>query len=161
MLISYKHSTFRVPTTRWMWRLLTRRFRYVKAAGGVVTEPGEKLLLIYRNGRTDLPKGKVEANETLAQAAVREVEEETGLTKIACGPLLLKTYHIYNLYGGWHLKQTSWFAMSTDAPYPIVGQTEEGIEGGQWLPADQWRTALESSYGTMRIIVKHLFNRQP
>ena len=160
MLISYKHRTFRVPTSRLMWRLLRRMFIYVKAAGGIVSAPDGQMMLIYRNGRSDLPKGKVEPGETLSQAAVREVMEETGLNKINCGKLIIKTYHVYNLYGGWHLKQTSWFAMHTDAPYPIVGQTEEGRTGGEWLTQNDWTKSLRNSFGTMKLIAKKIENRK-
>ena len=156
MTISYKYNTFHLPTSRLVIHLLKRMFIYIKAAGGIVEEPDGKLLLITRNNRYDLPKGKVEPNETLRQAAIREVCEETGLSNVTPGNLILKTYHIYNLYGGWHLKQTSWFKMTTDAPYPIVGQTEEGIESGEWCQHDEWANKLQQSYGTMRTIVKHM-----
>ena len=72
-----------------------RRFIFVKAAGGVVSNPQGKLLTIFRNQRYDLPKGKVEPGETLAEAALRETNEETGLHDLQLGPLILKTYHIY------------------------------------------------------------------
>ena len=77
MKLSYRRHTFNVPLC--FLRLLKRRMRYVRAAGGVVEASDGSLLAIVRNGRYDLPKGKVELGETLLQAAHREVEEETGL----------------------------------------------------------------------------------
>ena len=77
MKVSYKYHTFNIPL-RWL-RCLKRRMRWVRAAGGIVTDEAGRMLLIRRNGRWDLPKGKVEAGETLLQAALREVEEETGV----------------------------------------------------------------------------------
>ena len=151
MKLSYKYHTFDVPL--WLLRLLKRRMHYVRAAGGIVTAPDGTMLLIQRNGRWDLAKGKVEPGETLLQAALREVAEETGIT---CSPLIthhspLKTYHIFNLYGGWHLKQTSWFPMTAEKQ-AVTPQQEEGITAGEWVTPDEWHRRLQSSYGTLRTL---------
>ena len=124
----------------------------VKAAGGIVEDGAGRRLLMVRNGRSDLPKGKVEAGETLACAALRETNEETGLCDLMLGPLLLKTYHIYDLYGGWHFKQTAWYAMRALETSHLVPQTDEGITSLCWLPYGQWRDSLATSYATMQII---------
>lgn len=160
MKLSYRRLTFSVPL--WFMRMLKRRMRYVRAAGGVVMASDGSLLAIVRNGRYDLPKGKVEPGETLLQAALREVEEETGLKvgiveRVGDGaqaqtPPIVKTYHIYNLYGGWHLKQTTWFAMRVDGRPDVVPQQEEGITGGCWLTPEEWRSRMLQSYGTMRLV---------
>ena len=153
MKLSYKYHTWDVPL--WLLRLLKRRIRWVRAAGGIVTRDDGMMLLILRNGRWDLPKGKVEAGETLLQGALREVEEETGVSVTTDHwPLTtIKTYHIFNLYGGWHLKQTSWFPMSV-ADGSAVGkpQEEEGITGVEWVTPDEWHRRLEGSYGTLRTL---------
>lgn len=169
MKLSYKYRTFNVPLR--LLRLLKHRMRWVRAAGGVVADDAGDLLLIRRNGRWDLPKGKVENGETLIQAALREVEEETGLQCVIAPMLycvsanaqitnaikqshtnaILKTYHIYNLYGGWHLKQTSWFVMHTTR-HTCRPQTEEGITDCVWVHPDEWRRRLRTSYGTMKTI---------
>ena len=153
MKLSYKYHTFDVPL--WLLRLLKRRMRYVRAAGGIVTAPDGTMLLIQRNGRWDLAKGKVESGETLLQAALREVAEETGIT---CSPFIthhspLKTYHIFNLYGGWHLKQTSWFPMHATGHHPTgMPQNEEGITEVVWVAPEEWHRRLQSSYGTLRTV---------
>ena len=153
MKLSYKYRTFNVPL--WLLRCLKRRMRWVRAAGGVVVDTEGRHLLICRNGRYDLPKGKVEEGETLCEAALREVQEETGVATLHAGRLLAKTYHIYNLYGGWHLKQTSWYSMTTDtAPPSTHPQGEEGITDCRWADADEWRRCLLESYGTMRTLLK-------
>ena len=77
MKLNYKYHTFNIPLC--LLRRLKRRLQWVRAAGGIVTAPDNTMLLIQRNGRWDLPKGKVEPGETLLQAALREVEEETGI----------------------------------------------------------------------------------
>ena len=128
-------------------------YRYVKAAGGVVVTPNEKRLLIYRNERWDLPKGKVEAGETLKIAAMREVEEEAGIHNLSIDNLLTKTYHIFNLYGGWHLKQTSWFMMRIPEEQTIVAQEEEGITSGEWVTPEEYRSRLSASYATLKKLI--------
>ena len=179
MKLSYKYHTFRVPLC--VLRLLKRRMRWVRAAGGIVTDDSGDMLLILRNGRWDLPKGKVEAGETLLQAALREVEEETGIhclnaTMPEClsadttntrtfkqsNNQAIKTYHIFkwgiqarraNFPKGWHLKQTSWFPMHVAGQHPQgTPQNEEGITDIVWVPTDEWHRRLMSSYGTLRTV---------
>lgn len=65
----------------------------VRAAGGAVRRRGPaglwEIVLIHRPGYDDwtLPKGKVDPGETLEEAALREVEEETGLVCRLLRPL--------------------------------------------------------------------------
>ena len=157
MKLCYKYHTFNIPLC--LLRLLKRRMRWVRAAGGIVTASDGSMLLIQRNGRWDLPKGKVEPGETLLQAALREVEEETGI-KSHLSPRTfhlspLKTYHIFNLYGGWHLKQTSWFPMTAEKQ-SVTPQQEEGITAGCWVSPDEWHRRLSTSYGTLRTLEKKI-----
>lgn len=167
MTLNYKYHSFSIPLC--LLRLLKRRLLWVRAAGGIVSAPDGSMLLILRNGRWDLPKGKVEPGETLLLAALREVEEETGIHPLpATSPLptpqppALKTYHIFRapkawLKGPnppsrkWHLKQTSWFHMSApDIPLRGTPQLDEGITAVAWVSPDEWHRRLQSSYGTLR-----------
>lgn len=153
MKLSYKRCTLSVPL-RCMQRL-KRRMRWVRAAGCIVADEEGNRLLISRNGRWDLPKGKQEPGESLLHNALRETQEETGIAAVPDGqfPLLAKTYHCYNLYGGWHLKQTSWFAARCQGVKPQgTPQGEEGIAAVEWVRPDEWRRRLGHSYGTMRIL---------
>lgn len=157
MKLSYKRLTLNVPIA--LVRCLKRRMRYVRAAGGIVADDSGRLLLILRNGRWDLPKGKVEPGETLLQGALREVEEETGIQvlPLPAAPAPIKTYHLFNLYGGWHLKQTSWFRLAAAAP-SLQGtpQLDEGITDVAWVKPDEARRRLQKSYGTLRILSRSL-----
>ena len=71
------------------------------AAGGVLTrENGRRLLLLEIPGRKELrlPKGHVEPGETITQAAIREVQEETGYADIeVVADLGSLTHTFYNL----------------------------------------------------------------
>lgn len=153
MKLSYKRLTLSVPAGVLLW--LGRRMRWVRAAGCIVTAPDGTMLLIKRNGRWDLPKGKVEAGETLLQAALRETEEETGINNLSIPNSQLsvfKTYHIYNLYGGWHLKQTSWFEAHCGLDTAGTPQQEEGITEVAWVSPDEWHRRLQQSYGTLKTL---------
>ncbi|MBR6843961.1 MAG: NUDIX domain-containing protein [Bacteroidales bacterium] len=152
MKLSYKRTTVDVPL--WVLRRLKRKMRWVRAAGCIIKDDAGNMLLIRRNDRWDLPKGKVEEGETLLAAATRESNEETGLDVFSMlGKKPLKTYHIYNLYGGWHLKQTSWFPGYCAGIKPAGNpQQEEGITEIVWVSPDEWHRRLMQSYGTMRII---------
>ena len=143
---------------RRLLRYIKEHYIFVKAAGGLVHDAEGRLLLMQRNGRADLPKGKVEPGETLAMAALRETAEETGLSRLRLGALRLKSYHIYDLYGGWHFKQTSWFEMWQTEAQPLVPQTEEGITALQWVEPTLWRSQLLHSYATMRVITSQMFD---
>lgn len=139
---------------RWV-EYIHGNYQYVRAAGGVVDLLDGRRLLIRRNNRWDLPKGKVEPGESVRTAALREVVEETGVSPNGSGPLLAKTYHIYNLYGGWHFKKTFWFSMLSFMEQTVVPQVEEGIEGGEWVDRMTWSSRMAESYATMSILAHH------
>ena len=101
-------------------------FRQAPAAGGVVMIDNQ-FVAIERNGIPDLPKGHIEKGETPEVAAVREVEEETGITDLKIIRELPATWHCYLLNGNWTIKKTSWFLMKTASGMKNVPQTEEGI----------------------------------
>lgn len=68
------------------------------AAGGVLTrDEGRLFLVLERPGRSEvrLPKGHVEAGETVAQAAVREVQEETGYADVVIAADLGSVTHTF------------------------------------------------------------------
>lgn len=113
---------------------LLGHLKVVEAAGGLVRNEHGHNLLIFRNGFWDLPKGKIEPGESRKLAALREVMEETGVNRPSLGPLITRTYHIYNQGGIKHLKLTYWYAMSLHGPQPLAPQTEEGIEEVRWMP---------------------------
>lgn len=115
----------------------------IRAAGGVLfRDPAEedlpRVLLIYRLGVWDLPKGKLEEGESIEECAVREVAEETGLHELPdiVGDLP-DTYHEYRRGGVHYGKTTHWFAMRLPASdqHEFRPQKEEGIQKLKWVPA--------------------------
>ena len=105
---------------------LKETFRMAPAAGGIVMKDG-KFVSIVRKGIPDLPKGHVEQGETPEEAALREVEEETGIGNLKIVKALPTTWHCYLEHEEWTLKPTYWYLMSTIEDIQPKPQTEEGI----------------------------------
>lgn len=138
------------PLTK-VLRYLLNTFEFRKAAGGVVCNPDDERLMIFRFGKWDLPKGHVEKGETIRYAAVREVQEETGVRDVAADRCIAKTYHIYNMDGRWILKQTAWYDMYSVAA-ALTPQTEEGIEKAVWVSKEQMYKNLATSYSSLNYL---------
>ncbi|QOR74185.1 ADP-ribose pyrophosphatase YjhB, NUDIX family [Cruoricaptor ignavus] len=117
-----------------MWSDFRKHYKNIEAAGGLVENSEGKFLFIHRLGKWDLPKGKLEKNETVPDAAVREVSEETALSGVGLEKFISTTYHTYRERDGkLILKITHWFKMKysgMDLPQP---QTEEGITEVRWM----------------------------
>ena len=127
--------------------------RCIEAGGGVATNPAGEVLMIFRNGRWDLPKGKLEAGERIEACAVREVEEECGIEALERGELLTHTYHIYSLHGEWVLKRTTWYRMRYAGAAAPAPQTAEGITEAVWVAPAAIAAQMEGSYGTIRDVM--------
>jgi len=112
-------------------RDLFHHFRLEEAAGGLVQNPEQKVLFIFRRGFWDLPKGKIDPGETRQEAAVREVMEETGLREVHLGDPLPTTYHTYRQANRRYLKVTYWYRMSADQE-DLVPEAGEQIEKAEW-----------------------------
>ena len=92
------------------WENFISNFQLVVAAGGYVKNKSREILFIKRNGIWDLPKGKLENNESLFKCAEREVEEECGVSGLEIINELPSTYHCYQTKKGkWILKRTYWY----------------------------------------------------
>jgi len=118
-----------------LWSDFCSHYKLIEAAGGCVFNPQDELLVIYRRGSWDLPKGKIDPGETPEQAAVREVEEETGIGEIILGEFLGHTYHTYKDHKDRRvLKPTYWYRMQT-TQHQLTPQTEEDIEIAEWVQA--------------------------
>lgn len=122
----------------------------VEAAGGVVRR-GEDILMIFRNGVWDLPKGKLEKGEKIADCALREVGEECGinLADLERGELITQTLHAYTMYGKDVLKRTWWYEMNYSGSGELTPQGVEGITQARWLDKQQAQRATDESYGTI------------
>ena len=124
---------------------LLRTFRLAPAAGGVVMVDGQ-FAAIERHGIPDLPKGHIEEGEDAATAALREVEEETGLSGLSLVRQLPTSWHCYLYEDEWRLKPTYWYLMHTDDPDHIQPQTDEDITEVTFLGAYDLEWFLKNTY---------------
>jgi len=127
-------------------------FKIIEAAGGLVLDADKKMLFILRRGYWDLPKGKIEKNETIEEAAIREVKEETGINhlKITGSPLL--GYHTYRIDQKRILKPTYWFPMFTEDKN-LTLQIEEDIEEGIWVKPLNFIQSNPKIYNNLKDLV--------
>ena len=137
------------------FRQLCSRFVLFHAAGGVVTNQKGDVLMIYRYGRWDLPKGKQDPGETLSETALREVAEETGARGLQItGDQFATTYHTYRFQGNNVLKMTAWFHMTAEEGSLLKPQTEEGIEKTEWVSLQDMEKYLEATYASIGLLIR-------
>ena len=136
-------------------KLFQKNFRVINAAGGLVWNTSEQLLCIYRLNKWDLPKGKVEKGEAVEDAAIREVEEETGITGVQITGFKTMTYHIYqspfhpNI---WILKPTHWFNMKYMHHEILVPQVKENIVKAEWIDRPDLGIIKKNTYASLKAL---------
>jgi len=131
---------------------IKKKFKIVKAGGGVVVRDGQ-ILMIHRLNRWDLPKGKLEKSETWDEGARREVEEECNI-KVAVSDRICATWHTYSMNGKKILKRTEWFAMECLDDSQMKPQISEDIQEVTWKKGKALKEALYSTYTSVRYVVE-------
>ena len=129
----------------------------IEAAGGLVFNENKELLMIFRRGFWDLPKGKVDEGESLEECAVREVKEETGIQNIKLEEFLTTTYHTYTYHGNQIVKPSHWYKMENWGHEKLIPQTEEDITAIEWLSKEKAHSLMDEMYPTIRTIVEQYF----
>lgn len=137
------------------FKRLRKPFLVIKAAGGIVRNDENQFLFIFRKGKWDLPKGKLDDGEKTKKAAVREVEEECGIDVSKLGDLLCKTWHVYEEKGQVVFKKTTWFNMKAKRQ-ELVPQLEEGITEARWLASSDFDYIKQNTYPLIRDIISLL-----
>lgn len=134
----------------------------IEAAGGIIRR-GEELLFIFRNGKWDLPKGKIDEGEIPEEAALREVEEECGIHEHRIVRPLQPSYHIYRSpykksFGKWIFKKTHWFEMKYEATESGMPQKEEGITEIRWFNRNNLDEVVNNTYENLKELLRHYFD---
>jgi 8-oxo-dGTP pyrophosphatase MutT (NUDIX family) len=131
-----------------------KHFTQVKAAGGVVENEKGDVLLIFRRGKWDLPKGKLDKGETIEQCALREVMEETGLANVELKQLITITYHTYDEFGKHILKDSHWFKMNVNGKQQLTPQTEEDISELKWVKKKELSNYLNNTFPSIKDVLE-------
>jgi 8-oxo-dGTP pyrophosphatase MutT (NUDIX family) len=139
-------AVFVQSDTQKLLEAIKSHFTVLVAAGGLITNPAGEILLMFRRGKWDLPKGKQDDGEGLEACAVREVQEETGLQHITLERKLTETFHYYPLKEKKVLKHTYWYKMLFTGTELTVPQIEEDIMDIQWIRPENLGKYMKFSY---------------
>jgi len=134
------------------------RREWLTAAGGYVVREGAagpEVLLIFRRGAWDLPKGKLDPGETVEACALREVREEVGIGELRVLAPAGATVHGYPEGGRYLVKTTHWFFMRTPER-DFTPEEREGIEQVAWVLWAEARRRL--GYESLR---RHMATLRP
>lgn len=119
--------------------------RFALSAGGIVVQPGASveaatIILIRPRGRNywTLPKGTVESNESVDEAAIREVEEETGVYGSIVAPLDPIEYWFWSHEGSERIrihKSVAYYLMTAQREGQPTATKE--IDETRWFTLDE------------------------
>lgn len=140
------------PNPDELFELFKSNYTTLDAAGGLVKNEKGAYLLIFRRGKWDLPKGKIETGEKTEHAAIREVIEETGINNLTIQKQLSTTYHTYLQNGLPFLKRTYWYSMKGSSVEQLIPQTEEDITKAEWVKKKDLQEYLENAYGNINLV---------
>lgn len=135
-----------------------KNFKIIEAAGGIVQNDKKEVLFIYRLGKWDLPKGKIEKGEKEEEAALREVTEETGVTGLQLKKKIGLTYHVYDEFGKHFLKISHWYHMTCSSKQVLIPQTEEHITEIKWVKTIDIKSPVENTYPSIKNILSIFFD---
>jgi 8-oxo-dGTP pyrophosphatase MutT (NUDIX family) len=126
-----------------VWKDFTKKMKVIKAGGGLVLNKKYEMLFIFRRGKWDLPKGKLDKGEKIAACALREVKEECGIKSLQIDSKLCNTYHVYFLKEKPVLKITSWYLMHLTKKEQLVPQIEEDITDIRFISMKKYKSTIK------------------
>lgn len=127
-----------------------KKFTVIQAGGGIIENEKGELLMIFRRGKWDLPKGKLDPGENIDECALREVREETGLNEVKLKKPLLTTYHTYHEGTKFILKESHWFSMKVKSNQVLTPQVEEDIHEIKWVNKKDMSDILVNTYPSIK-----------
>ena len=139
-----------------LWETFKNGYTIIEAAGGLVKNERGEHLLIFRNGKWDLPKGKIEHSEAADTAALREVEEECGISGLKIDNELPSTFHTYRIDELAVLKETHWYSMTYSGSEPLIPQLDEGIEKAEWMNEELRLIAAQNVYASIDDVLSEI-----
>jgi 8-oxo-dGTP pyrophosphatase MutT (NUDIX family) len=125
----------------------------IVAAGGMVFNPNGDLLMMIRKGKWDMPKGKLDEDESIDTCATREVTEETGLSSISIVEKLSISYHTYFYNDQLVVKPSHWYKMNftgVEIPKP---QIEEDISEIRWIKKEEAGKLLDNMFPSIQEMI--------
>jgi len=139
------------------------QLKIIQAGGGLVLNEHNELLLIFRRGSWDLPKGKLDPGESIEACALREVEEETGVGNLTLIDFLGITQHQYfdPYLKEEVIKESHWYTMSVKGVPALIPQTEEDITDIKWVPLSAVNALIADSFASIKEIIGLFFLKQP
>jgi L-threonylcarbamoyladenylate synthase len=142
-----------VTNTNFNFNRFFSNFIFVEAAGGIV-QYGDEFLFIKRNGFWDIPKGKLDPNESFEIAAEREIQEECGIENLLLKELICSTFHTYYFKGKWHLKLTNWYHFKITEYQNTACQEEEGITETIWIPSIDFPLIQNNTFTSIKFVIE-------
>ncbi len=139
-------------------KVFFKNFTLIEAAGGIVQNNKKEILFIYRLKKWDLPKGKIEKGEKADECALREVNEETGVSNLSLKKKVGETYHTYSEFGKNFLKITHWYYMICPDKQNLVPQTEENITEIKWVATKDIKEPVAKTYPSIKDILSTFFD---
>jgi 8-oxo-dGTP pyrophosphatase MutT (NUDIX family) len=134
---------------------LSKLYRRIDAAGGLVRNKDAELLMIFRRKVWDLPKGKLDPGESFKQAAEREVIEETGLKSVKVENFLTSTFHTYRTRRRSRvLKYVEWYRMKTKHT-SLDWEVEEDIEEARWIDPESILSGDYKIFASIRQVISY------
>ncbi|AWV98989.1 NUDIX hydrolase [Arcticibacterium luteifluviistationis] len=155
----FKSITFLVEDLEEAEKTVFDQYKIVDAAGGLVLNKENKILMIHRLNKWDFPKGKAEKGETIRETALREVEEECNI-KVALIDKYYISYHTYLHKNQRVLKRTYWYQMQLISDINMAPQKDEGIDDVRWMNTAEMYKALHKSYPSILNVVKKMMNQE-
>ena len=141
------------PNKKNLLKEFKKKLRTIVAAGGIVKNDENQILFIFRKGKWDLPKGKIEKNEKIDDGALREVVEESGVKKIKIDRFFDTTYHIIKTKKQFFLKETHWYKMKSNYKGKLRPQKSEGIRSVRWKKIKEAKEIKKKTFRNISIIL--------
>ena len=141
------------PIQKKLLKEFKKKLSTIVAAGGIVKNKENQILFIFRKGKWDLPKGKIEKNEKIDEGALREVIEETGIKKVKIDGFFDTTYHIIKTQKQYFLKETHWYKMKSNYTGKLKPQKSEGIRSVRWKKIKEVKEIKKKTFRNIAIIL--------